>query len=301
MKGYIKLLLVLVVMVSAHTAAFAQQNVLNAKTPDQMRASELAGALLPEKPMSYGYVDQRDILWSKTVWEVIDLDERINFPLYYPVDTVALDVSRRSLYDVLVKNIKNGSLKEVYVDSYFTEKRAFEDLKASLQKVDTTDAGYQALNAGEQVPEEYITRRDITAADIEQYLIKGMWYFDKRLGELKYRLIGLAPVAPDVNFIDDDNVDPEENKVPLFWVWYPAARDILHNAKVFNQRNPSNPISFDMLLNARRFNSMIYREDNEFGDRDIKDYIVKNALFQLLESNRIKEAIRDKEQDMWSY
>ena len=301
MKGYIKLLLVLVVMVSAHTAAFAQQNVLNAKTPDQMRASELAGALLPEKPMSYGYVDQRDILWSKTVWEVIDLDERINFPLYYPVDTVALDVSRRSLYDVLVKNIKNGSLEEVYVDSYFTEKRAFEDLKASLQKVDTTDAGYQALNAGEQVPEEYITRRDITAADIEQYLIKGMWYFDKRLGELKYRLIGLAPVAPDVNFIDDDNVDPEENKVPLFWVWYPAARDILHNAKVFNQRNPSNPISFDMLLNARRFNSMIYREDNEFDDRDIKDYIVKNALFQLLESNRIKEAIRDKEQDMWSY
>ena len=141
----------------------------------------------------------------------------------------------------------------------------------------------------------------LTAADIEQYLIKGMWYFDKRLGELKYRLLGIAPVAPDVNFIDDDNVDPEENKVPLFWVWYPAARDILHNAKVFNQRNPSNPISFDMLLNARRFNSMIYREDNEFGDRDIKDYIVKNALFQLLESNRIKEAIRDKEQDMWSY
>jgi gliding motility associated protien GldN len=170
MKGYIKLLLVLVVTGGTYTAAFAQQNVLNAKTPDQMRASELAGTLSPEKPMPYGYVNQRDILWSKTVWEVIDLDERINFPLYYPVDTVALDVSRRSLYDVLVKNIKNGSLTEVYVDSYFTEKRAFEDLKASLQKVDTTDAGYQALNAGEVVPQEYINRRDITAADIEQYL-----------------------------------------------------------------------------------------------------------------------------------
>ena len=296
-----KLNYIFLVFFSLSISIYAQQGVLNAKTPEEMRKAELSPSVLADKPMQYAYVDQRDILWSKTVWEVIDLDERINFPLYYPVDTVALDVSRRSLYDVLVKNIKNGSLEEVYVDSYFTEKRAFEDLKASLQKVDTTDAGYQALNAGEQVPEEYITRRDITAADIEQYLIKGMWYFDKRLGELKYRLIGLAPVAPDVNFIDDDNVDPEENKVPLFWVWYPAARDILHNAKVFNQRNPSNPISFDMLLNARRFNSMIYREDNEFGDRDIKDYIVKNALFQLLESNRIKEAIRDKEQDMWSY
>src|SRR6056300_689372 len=178
MKGYIKLLLVLVLIGGTYTAAFAQQNVLNAKTPDQMRASELAGTLSPEKPMPYGYVNQRDILWSKTVWEVIDLDERINFPLYYPVDTVALDASRRSLYDVLVKNIKNGNLEGVYVDSYFSEKRAFEDLQATLTKIDTTDLGIQALNAGEPVPQEYITRRDITAADIEQFLIKGMWYFD---------------------------------------------------------------------------------------------------------------------------
>ncbi len=280
---------------------FAQQNVLNAKTPQDMRESASASVMISDKPISYAYVDERDILWSKTVWEVIDLDERINFPLYYPVDTVSLDVSRRSLYDVLVKNIKSGNIKDVYVDSYFSEKRDFKDLKATLQKVDTTDMGIQALNAGEAVPEEYITRREITSADIEQYLIKGMWYFDKRLGELKYRLIGLAPVAPDVNFIDDDSVDPEENKVPLFWVWYPSVRDVLHKAQVFNQSNPSNFISFDMLLNARRFNSMIYREDNEFGDREIKDYIVKNALFQLIESNRIKEAIRDKEQDMWSY
>jgi gliding motility associated protien GldN len=275
--------------------------VLNAKTPQDMRESASASVMISDKPISYAYVDERDILWSKTVWEVIDLDERINFPLYYPVDTVSLDVSRRSLYDVLVKNIKSGNIKDVYVDSYFSEKRDFKDLKATLQKVDTTDMGIQALNAGEAVPEEYITRREITSADIEQYLIKGMWYFDKRLGELKYRLIGLAPVAPDVNFIDDDSVDPEENKVPLFWVWYPSVRDVLHKAQVFNQSNPSNFISFDMLLNARRFNSMIYREDNEFGDREIKDYIVKNALFQLIESNRIKEAIRDKEQDMWSY
>ena len=278
----------------------AQSNLLNSKTPEEYRALA-QNTPEDEQPLPYGYVDDRDILWSKTVWEVIDLDERINFPLYYPVDTVALDASRRSLYDVLVKNIKNGNLEAVYVDSYFSEKRAFEDLQATLTKIDTTDLGIQALNAGEPVPQEYITRRDITAADIEQFLIKGMWYFDKRLGELKYRLLGLAPVAPDVNFIDDDSIDPEENKVPLFWVWYPGAREILHNAKVYNPKNPSNPISFDMLLNARRFNATIYREDNEYGDRDIKDYIVDNALFQLLESNRIKEAIRNKEQDMWSY
>jgi len=280
----------------------AQANILNAKLPEEIgKKTEAQKALDNDGPLPYGYVDDRDILWSKTIWEVIDLDERVNFPLYYPIDTVDIGSDRRSLYDVLIKNIKNGKIKDIYVDSYFTEKRDFSDLSATLQKIDTTDYGYEQLNAGEQVSPEYINKRDLTAADLEEYLIKGMWYFDKRQGELKYRLLGIAPRAPDVNFIDDENMDQEENKVALFWVWYPSARQVLHEAKVFNQRNTAQPISFDMLLNARRFNAVIYKEDNVFGDREIKDYISDNALFQLLESKRIKETIRDKEQDMWSY
>jgi gliding motility associated protien GldN len=159
------------------------------------------------------------------------------------------------------------------------------------------DYGYEQINAGEQVSEEFIMRREISAAQIEEYHIKGMWYFDKRQGELKYRLLGIAPVAPDVNFMDQDNPD----MVPLFWIWYPDAREVLHEAKVFNQSNSAQPISFDMLLNARRFNAVIYKEDNVHGDRKVSDYIADNALFQLLEAKRIKEVIRDREQDMWSY
>lgn len=280
----------------------AQANILNAKKPEDVgKKTEEQVAADDDEPLEYGYVDDRDILWSKTVWETIDLDERVNFPLYYPTDTIGIGKDRRSLYHVLMKNIKNGNLSDVYTDSYFTEKRNFGDLTATLQKVDTTDLGYEQLNAGEQISEEFINRRDLTAADIEEYRIKGIWYFDKRQGELKYRLLGIAPVAPDVNFIDDESVDPNENKVELFWVWYPSARNILHEAKVFNNRNSAQPLSFDMLLNARRFNGVIYKEDNVHGDREINDYIFDNALFQLLEANRIKETVRDREQDMWAY
>jgi gliding motility associated protien GldN len=275
----------------------AQANILNAKKPQDVGVrTEEQKRVDNDAPLEYGYVDDRDILWSKTLWETIDLDERVNFPLYYPTDTMDIGKDRRSLYHVLIKNIKSGDL-EVYADSYFTEKRKFSDLSASLQSTDTLDYGYEQINAGEQVSEEFITRRDITAAEIEEYRIKGMWYFDKRQGELKYRLLGIAPVAPDVNFIDDANPD----KVELFWVWYPDARNILHEAKVFNQRNSAQPISFDMLLNARRFNAVIYKEDNVHGDRKVNEYIADNALFQLLEAKRIKETIRDREQDMWAY
>ena len=279
----------------------AQANILNAKKPEEVgKKTEAQKALDNDTPLEYGYVDDRDILWSKTVWEAIDLDERVNFPLYYPTDTIDIGADRRSLYDVLIKNVKNGKL-EVYGDSYFTDKRKFSDLSATLQSVDTTDYGYEQINAGEALSAEYVIRRDLSAADVEEYRIKGMWYFDKRQGELKYRLLGLAPVAPDVNFIGDESMDPNENKVELFWVWYHDARQILHEAKVFNQRNSAQPISFDMLLNARRFGAIIYKEDNVHGDRRVDDYIADNALFQLLESKRIKEVIRDREQDMWAY
>ncbi|MFN3137676.1 MAG: gliding motility protein GldN [Allomuricauda sp.] len=280
----------------------AQANILNAKLPEDIgKKTQAQIEQDADEPLEYGYVDDRDILWSKTVWEIIDLDERVNFPLYYPTDTIGIGADRRSLYHVLMKNIRNGNLTEVYADSYFTEKRKLEDLAATLSKVDTTDLGYEQVNAGEQVSPEFINKRDLTAADIEEYRIKGIWYFDKRQGELKYRLLGIAPVAPDVNFIDDESIDPGENKVELFWVWYPAARKILHDAKVYNQRNSARPISFDMLLNARRFNGVIYKEENVHEDREISDYIFDNALFQLLEAQRIKEGIRDREQDMWAY
>ena len=280
----------------------AQANILNAKKPEEIgQKTEAQMAADNDAPLAYGYVDDRDILWSKTVWETIDLDERVNFPLYYPTDTVGIGTDRRSLYHVLMKNIRNGKLTDVYTDSYFSEKRNFDDLTATMQKVDTTDLGYEQINAGEQISEEFINKRDLGAADIEEYRVKGIWYFDKRQGELKYRLLGIAPVAPDVNFIDDESTDQNANKVELFWVFYPSARQVLHEAKVFNQRNSAQPISFDMLLNARRFNAVIYKEDNVHGDRNIDDYVFDNALFQLLEAKRIKETIRDKEQDMWAY
>ncbi len=275
----------------------AQANVLNAKKPEQVGVrTEAQKAVDNDAPLKYGYVDDRDILWSKTLWETVDLDERVNFPLYYPTDTMDISKDRRSLFHVLIKNLKNGNL-EAYTDSYFTDKRNFSDLKSSLQSVDTLDYGYEQINAGEAVSPEYVVINNLNASHIQEYRVKGIWYFDKRQGELKYRLLGIAPVAPDAYAMNDENPD----MVELFWIWYPDAREILHEAKVFNQRNSAQPISFDMLLNARRFNAVIYKEDNVQGDRKVSDYIADNALFQLLEAKRIKEVIRDREQDMWAY
>ena len=126
-------------------------NILNAKKPEDIGKStnaELTEAA-DEKPLEYGYVDDRDVLWSKGTWEIIDLDERVNFPLYYPVDTLNISANRRSLYDVLVRAIKEGKIENIYADSYFTEKRTLKDIQATLSRVDTTNYGIEQYNAGQ--------------------------------------------------------------------------------------------------------------------------------------------------------
>jgi len=294
----LKSFLLTVATVFTVSGVFAQANILNAKSPDEIGVrTEEQKEIDNDKPLEYGYVDDRDILFSKMVWERIVLDERANFPLYYPVDTNNIGKNRRSLYDVLMKNIKNGKIKNLYDDSYFTTKRTLKDIESSLKKVDTTELGIEQLNAGETLSSEYVDVRELTAADIEEYRIKGLWYFDKRQAEMKYRLLGIAPVAPDVNFIDEE----EPDLVPLFWIFFPDAREILHDAKSFNNKNSSVPFSFDHILNSRRFQGYIYKDENVQEDREISEYVSGNALMQLLESERIKNRIRDFELDMWTY
>jgi len=265
----------------------AQANLLNATKVDQIgKETQQKIAADNDGPLPYGYIDDRDILWSKVVWEFVDLNQKINLPYYYPIDTTNIANDRRSLFDTLLKAIRKGDIKDVYSDSFFTSTVTEAEINEKLINVRTTGGFSDTFK--------------IQTRDIEGYMIKGMWYFDKRQGELKYRLLALAPMGKDVLTLGLPDIEDDE-LYELFWIFYPSARQVLHDAKVFNPKNVSQPISYDHLLNARRFSSVIIREENIYNNRKIADYIRGNSLFQLLEADRIKENIRNREIDMWNY
>lgn len=324
-------LLSVVVILAGSLTSFAQSNLLNAKVPSEIGIKSAAQQLKDnDKPLEYGYVGDRDILMSKKTWEIIDLDERLNFALYYPIDTGSIGNDRRSLYDVLIKGIKTGKITEVYADSYFKEKRTLKDMEKSFTRIDTTDAGREEMNvdinayktrivartkvtgkgkkkvktttmdtirASKTISPEFINRTDITSIDVSDYKVVGLWYFDKRQSDLRYRILGICPVIPDVYTMDKE----EKEYIDLFWIFYPGAREMLHEWKAFNDKNSSMPVSFDHLLNTRHFNATVYKEENVYNDREISDYMKDNALMQLIESERVKDKVRNFEQDMWSY
>ena len=102
MKKSCLLVFILFIAVSS----YAQLNILNATKPEEIgKKSEAAiQADNDDEPLPYGYVGERDILWAKTTWEEIDLNQRVNFPLLYPIDD--LGEERKPLFKLLVKRLQ---------------------------------------------------------------------------------------------------------------------------------------------------------------------------------------------------
>ena len=151
--------------------------------------------------------------------------------------------------------------------------------------------------------------------------LMGMWYIDKRDSQLRYRLLGIAAMGEDPNAaalkasqmqalaesgqpVDPSSMNQSSDLIDLFWIYYPDARQVLSSNYIFNSKNSTSDITFDDVLNARRFSSVIYKTDNGMGRGGsgvIDEYIPNDAEGQLEESDRIKAQILQMENDMWNY
>ncbi|MFN2394539.1 MAG: gliding motility protein GldN [Bacteroidales bacterium] len=241
-----------------------------------------------KRPVELPYVRQADVLWEKRVWQIIDLREKINHPLYFPTTTID---DRQSLMQVLMSSINEGSIR-AYDDDEFTMPMTPEEIKENyarqeVRRFTRPEPPYQEYDSLIVIP--------LTTEDVTKYRIKEDWFFDSKRSVLDVRIIGICPVR--------ERIDPETGESlgdqTLFWVYFPEAREVFVNAPVFNRMNDAQRISFDDLFMRRLFNSYIYKESNVY-DRQINEYI-EYTLDQLLEAEKIKEDIRNFELDIWEY
>ena len=281
-------------------ALFSQTSLLNAEKPSQFEDKALNNV----NSLEFNEVEENDILWSKVTYEYIDLNEKLNFPLLFPVNDEQNKIGRKSFWRVISEYI----IREIDKDS----------TGASLEIYNTDDfSKFDKLNSKEirdLISYELVSRKTgtqtlyVKSNEIGGYNIKGIWYFDKKASELKYRLLGLQPVGANTEDLKS-GVDNAKRESTYFWIWYPSIRNELNKHLVFNDRNNNNRISFDALLINRRFSSYIYKYDNIYGDRTIRDYIRQRQgedkfqyqLRLIMESERIKKEILDFEVDMWGY
>jgi gliding motility associated protien GldN len=248
--------------------------------------------IIQKKPMPLPSVRESDVFWSKKIWRIIDLREKINLPLYYP--TVEMD-GRMNLISLLLDGIEKGQITpyDASLDDDFKVPMSFEQVKASFGAEATVEEKID-FDTGERT--EVIIQGEMRPNDIKQYMIKEEWYFDKQNSTLNVRIIGICPIR---EFVRAGDATSQVQRQKLFWVYYPEARPLLSTNLVLNPYNSAQQVSFDDLFIKRTFNSYVVVQENVYNNRDISAYLSgKDAM---LESKRIEEEIFNYEQDLWEY
>lgn len=291
-------------------------SILNAKSPESFRKYrdlnliKQGDSMVFNKimPLEYGFIEDKDILKSMVVWEIIDMNDKINQPYYHNEDGVVSQ--NKSLYQILFDAINDGSIKEVYDDELFLTRLSPDAIQSRIKNEVMSNAGIDRINEVGRLSDdeikEFTNVYETKTENVKVLKIKGMWYIDRRDSQMKYRLLGIAAMGQDPSLMgqygpDGEPLAGQDELIDLFWVYYPDAREVLANSIAFNSKNLSSDISFDDLLNARRFSSIIYKSGVGLGNGVIKDYIPNDADEQLEESERIKAQILQMENDMWNY
>ena len=241
------------------------------------------------KVVPYTHLREADVMWSKRIWRKLDLREKINQPLYFPIDRIK---DRRSLTQVIMEAVREGSLTAYSAsDDEFT----LTLTKAEIDKIGAkTDTMYVENPDPPYDLQMKIVVNEFDPGTVKEYRIKEDWFFDKQRSVQDVRIIGICPVA--------DNIDPVTGEIrgstPLFWIYFPEARNIFASAEVFNRSNDAERRTLEDVFWERMFGSYVYKEQNVY-DRRIADY--KQGIHALLEAERVKDDLFVLEHDLWEY
>ncbi len=240
--------------------------------------------IFENRVLPYERLREADVPWEKRIWRILDVREKRNLPFTYPV---------QPFFTIIADAAKSGEIK-VFKDENFKDMLTPEEVEGIISHVDTS----LVFNPDTYEDEVVITNNPVNPEDIKKYRIKEMWYFDNATSRMQVRILGIAPIQDYY----DESTGTFKYATPMFWVYYPEARNMLSRYLVFNDENDAAPGTWADLFEQRRFSSYIFKESNVLDNR-LEDMYPneEDGVERLMESERIKQELFNWEQDLWTY
>jgi gliding motility associated protien GldN len=237
------------------------------------------------RSIPYTHLREGDVTWEKRVWRELDMREKQNQQLYFPVEIIN---GRTSFLQVLFKYILTGEIIAFKDDQLLLPLEPSE-IRNKIVKIDTVII--KGVDAAGNETEDPAAVRDSTwmFKEFRRLQLKEDWFFDKQKSKLEVRIIAMG-----VWTYDEDKQAPKEQ----FYVYFPACREFFARHEVYNTKNDAERRTFEDIFWKRQFSSVAIKESNVF-DRGIIEY--SKGIDALLESDRIKGDIFKWEHDLWHF
>ena len=254
-------------------------------------------AVTERKVVDWPYLREADVLWAKRVWRIVDTRQKQNQPMKWPKNPLKI-ILYNAIRSEKLTAYKNDSLTSILSPT------EFKNFMAEKKPVTT----FIDPNGDPDDPNNIrIDSVDVSLnpEDIQKYKIVEDWIFDKKESRMYVRIIAIAHmIAPQKEGVELGEME---------WCWLKYHKDVsdadvadvrsvLVNMEVFNRQNDAARLTYDDWFEQRLFTSYIVKEANPYdmainGFADFKD----NGEAALLEAERIKNELFEKEHDLWEY
>lgn len=241
------------------------------------------------RPLDWQTIREADIMWKKRVWREIDTRQKQNMAFRYPGDE---NTGGGMFIEIILDALKKGKIKAYSVaDDRFTTALGKEQIMEMTQG--TVDSTPVEDPISGQITMT-VTRREFNPDIVTKFRIKEDVIFDRNLGRMVTRIIGLAPIR---DIFETDGT--YRTSAPMFWLYYPEIRELLAQYEVFNPENDIARMNWDEYFENRFFSSYVTKVSNPF-DNAFRQMNMSD-MDALYEGQRVNEMLFNKEHDMWVY